>query len=94
MDSEWIELKPKLIPLMEKEREVLRQEEIGGLIKQRIHKWLKPAHTAFILSQPPNGLNPSILDVALSDEWRALLCTEPFDEDLKESLESLRRNDR
>jgi hypothetical protein len=70
---------------MEIEREKLRKEEIEGYFQQRIDKWLKPAFTAFILSRPPNEVNPNILDVALMDEWRTLLCTEPLNEDLTES---------
>ncbi|RXW15465.1 hypothetical protein EST38_g10385 [Candolleomyces aberdarensis] len=85
-NDEWTKIEPDLIPLMEKERELFRQQEIGEHIRQRINKWLKPAHTALILSQPPNELNPSILDLSLSDEWRTHLCTEAFNEDLTESL--------
>jgi hypothetical protein len=76
---------PKFTSLMEIERENLRIEEIEGQFKERINKWLKPAFTAFILSRPPNEINPNILDVALIDDWRTLLCTKPFNEDLTES---------
>ncbi|RXW16950.1 hypothetical protein EST38_g8908 [Candolleomyces aberdarensis] len=84
-DDEWTVIQPNLIALMEIEREKFRQQEIGEHIRRRIEKWLKPAFTEFILSQPPNEIYPNILDVALSDEWRTLLCTEPFNEDLPSS---------
>ncbi|KAJ2929939.1 hypothetical protein H1R20_g7144, partial [Candolleomyces eurysporus] len=84
-DDEWAVIMPELTALMEIEREKLRKEEIGEHIKRRIDKWLKPAFTAFILSRPPNEINPNILEVALSDQWRTVLCTEPFSEDLTES---------
>jgi hypothetical protein len=76
---------PKFTSLMKIEREKLRIEEIEGQFKDRINKWLKPAFTVFILSRPPNEINPNIRDIALMDDWRTLLCTEPFDKDLAES---------
>ncbi|KAJ2915142.1 hypothetical protein MD484_g5271, partial [Candolleomyces efflorescens] len=84
-DREWAGMLPEITSLMEAEREELRIEGIEALFQDRINKWLKPAFTAFILSRPPNEINPNIRDIALMDEWRTLLCTKPFDEDLKES---------
>ncbi|KAJ2913272.1 hypothetical protein MD484_g7150, partial [Candolleomyces efflorescens] len=86
MDSEWINIQPELVSLMAQVREVAKKEEMRERIEQRIHEWLKPAHTAFVLSQPPNEPNPSILDIALSEDWRALLCSELFDKDSNGSL--------
>ncbi|KAJ2915164.1 hypothetical protein MD484_g5268, partial [Candolleomyces efflorescens] len=85
-DHEWTVIQPQVMHLMEVERENIRQEKIGQHIKQRIEKWLKPAFTKFVLEQPPNEINPNILDVALSNEWRTLLCTSPFEDDLDEFL--------
>lgn len=86
VNPEWIIILPELISLMEEEREEIRRKETEEQVAQRIEKTLKPAYTEFILSRPPNEVNPTILDVALSDKWRTLLCTEPFNEKLPEPM--------
>ncbi|RXW16942.1 hypothetical protein EST38_g8903 [Candolleomyces aberdarensis] len=85
-EEEWEDNKEMLVNLMKDKREALEREDRNSHIRHRINKWLKPMYTSFILSQPPNTLLPTILEIALMDEFREVLCTTPLDKDLTEDM--------
>ncbi|KAJ2929947.1 hypothetical protein H1R20_g7153, partial [Candolleomyces eurysporus] len=80
--EEWDELEEELIKLMGEQRSILEQEDMA----KRIDQWVKPVYTAFILSQPPNTLVPTTLEITLMDEFRDVLCTRPLDQELSEDM--------
>ncbi|RXW12672.1 hypothetical protein EST38_g13183 [Candolleomyces aberdarensis] len=77
-NQEWHGLEEELIKLMEQQRSILEREDMA----KRIEQWVNPVYTAFILSQPPNTLVPTTLEITLMDEFRVVLCTMPLDQKL------------